>query len=143
LAVGWPAGNNSDIWYLEGPRDIEIVLPAGRRVSYTFSICQVQREGELVRGIALLSRAQQLETAYSQARKLSAEWGLGGREGLDAWRDKRRRDGVGDRDPDGQNWRADGPRGAFPRYGVAVLCTFRSDIPWTVQWGVVFAPPIR
>jgi hypothetical protein len=139
-AVGWPLGNSTGPWLIDGPGEVEVVLPDGRKGTFPFAGVEVRQEGGLVRTIGVLAAAEPLDPARQRAGALLDAWGLGGHPSLDAWYEKRRRDGLGDRDTEGPNWADkfdhDQP---FPRVGVAVLTTYRSDIPWCVQWNVIFA----
>ena len=148
-AMGWPLGTSNGPWLIDGPGELEIVLPDGRKGTFAFAGIEVRQEGGLVRTVGVLAAAEQLEPACQRARGLLDAWGLSGHQSLNAWYEKRRRDGLGDRDTEGPNWadRFDHDQ-PFPRVGVAVLTTYRSDIPWCVQWNVIFArtastPPVR
>jgi hypothetical protein len=141
-AVGWPLGMKETAWQLDGPGVLRIKLPDGREGTFAFVGIEVRQEAGRVRNIRVFAPAEQLDGARVRARDLLNRWGLDGHESLDAWYEKRRRDGMGYRDPDGQNWLTKpGAGDPFPRYGVAVLTTHRSEEPWCVEWAVILFKP--
>jgi hypothetical protein len=142
LTVGWPLGVNETVWQVDGPGELRIKLPDGRQGTFTFAGIEVRQEGGKVRNIRVFAAAEQLDGAHAHAHALLDGWGQDGRESLDKWYEKRRVDGMGYRDPDGKNWLSESPKGElYPRYGVAVLTTHRSEEPWCVEWAVGLAKP--
>ena len=141
-AVGWPAGWNYEPWFIDGPGEVEIILPGGKRGTFPFTLVEVRQDTGRVRTIRVFGEAGPLQGAHAEATALMNDWGLGGHESLEKWFMKRRRDGMGYQDPAGPDWATPSDQAApFPRYGVAIQTTHRSDIPWCVQWGVMFAKP--
>ena len=133
--VGWPASVTDDLWFIDGPTRLELLLPEGRRADYRLESMRLRRDGGSLATVALGFPNQTLDEAWQTARRVAEEWDLGDRTGLDAWHSRRSADGGNTAEPRAYSHiRND----RWPAASLAVRPTYQKGEPWFVSLTIDF-----
>jgi hypothetical protein len=139
--VGWPDYYTPDCWFSGLCDTLQIVLPGGRRTTFSRVAAQVFREDGRVRVIVVAFVPESLDAAHARAATLISQWdlGLAGHDALDAWRKRIRTANLDQTGSDQRDFRFNGEYDRFPRVGVHVRWTMHDAAPWSVEWEWMFA----
>lgn len=88
--MGWPAWDNTNVWWVQGPAEVHLLLPGGKRVDHDFFKAQVRRKGGRVDDVLLYLAYESLDAAHDRAMGLLKEWRRDSRANvasLDGYRD--------------------------------------------------------
>jgi hypothetical protein len=137
--VQWPAyvGGLGDIWFLDGPCTITLILPDGRRGTFSLYKAQLRRYGAQIYSVSIEFESETLTESRDRARQLASDWQISDLRELERWCQKRAIDGGNPPDGEVNNVTA-GRNGPLYTCGISIRPTHDSKHPWFVSFGVAF-----
>ena len=130
--VGWPNGLTDDLWFIEEPTKLDLVMPSGEHRVIEFRSAQIRLDDQRrVRNCNFFFEPERLEDAYSRAKDLCEQFGIDGGQELSKWRDKRISEGE---NVAVQEWlRISRPDGDPQPCFVEIRYALNPKTPWQVR----------
>jgi hypothetical protein len=130
--VGWPASVTDDIWFIDGPQDVDLVLRGGERGRVSFYKAKLRRNGGKLVVVSFEFPNETAEDAHARAVALARQWQINDVSRLDAWHASYK-----DRGDRGMHYReAVASRHDLPQpRGVSIGSSFKTDKPFFVRFG--------
>ena len=130
--VGWPASVTDDIWFIDGPQDVDLVLRGGERGRVSFYKAKLRRHGGNLVVASFEFPNETADDARARAVALARQWQITDVSRLDAWHASYR-----DRGDRGTHYReAVASRHDLPQpRGVSIGSSFKTDRPFFVRFG--------
>jgi hypothetical protein len=127
--VGWPTNVPENIWFIDHPSSIEIMLPDVTLKSLDVESIQVYRDDHLLSTVFLFWPAESAEDAQARAVALADELRLMSRDDLDKWY---LANCNGKKDPLKTTARITARRLGLPFY-LEIRDSYQQDKPWCVS----------
>jgi hypothetical protein len=134
--VGWPPQVTDNIWFIDGPLYVHLILPDGE--SGDLQRCekaQLRRDGNQLTHVSVMFPAETIEQCYVRTKTLARQWQITDLHELEEWH--RTRGYSADQH---SGYVALGRSDLRRPRGIELRHSFQQDKPWGVSFGFGYLP---